>query len=302
MSAQAVKELDEYRMFTTPSELHKAINTLRGIVAGITMESGASDAEMQELANWCSLHKHLEKKHPFSEILPLVYAAQEDGIIDTDEAMNILWLCNNFLSELTYYDEITCALQYLAGLLHGILSDNALSDKELKMLREWLDAHDFLRGCYPFDEIDSLLMSVLADGIIEDDERDMLKAFFSQFVDTKASINLNEIELNMLRDKYNVSGVCAACPDIDFKGNQFCFTGQSRKAKRSDIAEIVKENGGIFNNNVTQNTKYLIVGNAGNPCWAYACYSRKIEEAVAMRKQGHKIIIVNETDFWDAVD
>lgn len=302
MSAQEVKELDEYRAFTTPSELHKAINTLRGIVAGITMESGASEAEMQELANWCSLHKHLEKRHPFSEILPLVYAAQEDGVIDLDEAQDILWLCNNFDTEHVYYDEVTCALQYLAGILHGILSDNELSDQEIKMLRDWLETHDFLRGCYPFDEIDSLLTVVLSDGKIDDSEREMLISFFSQFVDLTASYNLNEKELLKLREKYHISGICAVCPDIDFEGNQFCFTGQSRKAKRSEIAEIVKDNGGIFNNNVTQKTKYLIVGNAGNPCWAYACYGRKIEEAVEMRKQGHKIVIVNETDFWDAVD
>ena len=49
-------------------------------------------------------------------------------------------------------------------------------------------------------------------------------------------------------------------------------------------------------------TNYLIVGNAGNPCWAYACYGRKIEEAVALRKEGAQVTIVNETDFWDAVD
>ena len=45
-----------------------------------------------------------------------------------------------------------------------------------------------------------------------------------------------------------------------------------------------------------------MVGNSGNPCWAYACYGRKIEEAVTLRKAGAKVVIVNETDFWDAVD
>ena len=53
---------------------------------------------------------------------------------------------------------------------------------------------------------------------------------------------------------------------------------------------------------VTKKTDYLVVGNAGNPCWAYACYGRKIEEAMQLRKEGAKIVIVNETDFWDCVD
>ena len=52
---------------------------------------------------------------------------------------------------------------------------------------------------------------------------------------------------------------------------------------------------------VTTKTDYLIVGNAGNPCWAYACYGRKIEDAMNIRKDGGKVQIINETDFWDAV-
>ena len=53
---------------------------------------------------------------------------------------------------------------------------------------------------------------------------------------------------------------------------------------------------------VSPKTDYLIVGNAGNPCWAFACYGRKIEDAIRLRKDGAKVVIVNETDFWDAVE
>ena len=53
---------------------------------------------------------------------------------------------------------------------------------------------------------------------------------------------------------------------------------------------------------VSTKTDYLVVGNAGNPCWAYACYGRKIEAAMNLRKEGGKVIIVNETDFWDVID
>lgn len=60
--------------------------------------------------------------------------------------------------------------------------------------------------------------------------------------------------------------------------------------------------GGKVRTSVSAKTDYLIVGNAGNPCWAYACYGRKIEQAVSLRKEGVGIMIVNETDFWDAVE
>jgi hypothetical protein len=31
-----IKEIEDYRQFTTPGELHKTINTLRGIIADIS--------------------------------------------------------------------------------------------------------------------------------------------------------------------------------------------------------------------------------------------------------------------------
>ena len=52
---------------------------------------------------------------------------------------------------------------------------------------------------------------------------------------------------------------------------------------------------------MTQKTDYLIVGNEGNPCWAFSCYGRKVEKAVELRKKGSNIQIINEDDFWNAL-
>lgn len=73
-----------YRRFTTPAELHKAVNTLRGLVAGITTDSSVSDDEMAELVNWCVLHENLENRHPFNELLPIIRNACKDNIITSE--------------------------------------------------------------------------------------------------------------------------------------------------------------------------------------------------------------------------
>lgn len=93
----------EYRQFTKPAELHKAINTLRGLVAGINSDLAVGDKEVTELVHWCELHAHLRDRHPFSEILPVVEHAYEDGVVTEDEAKDILWLCNNFVDDSSYY-------------------------------------------------------------------------------------------------------------------------------------------------------------------------------------------------------
>ena len=296
------KEIEEYRCFTAPAELHKAVNTLKGIVAGITTDRDINPDEVNELVNWCLNHQHLSQKHPFSELIPLIESAIEDSYISAEESQDIIWLCNNFVSDANYYDLKTSSLQFLQGLVHGILADGVISDEEIHALKNWVRMNDYLSGCYPFDEIESILLSILADGKITDEERELLKAFLSNFIDYTTSYNLVESDMEQLRNQFSIDGICAVCQELDFENNHFCFTGQSTRAKRNDICEIVKSLGGNFNNSVTNKTRYLIVGNAGNPCWAFSCYGRKIEDAVNRRKNGQNLTIVNEIDFWDIVD
>lgn len=296
------KELTEYRQFTKPAELHKAINTLRGIVAGLATDAAIDAAEIQELTHWCTLHSHLRDRHPFSEILPVVEQACADNMISEDEAKDILWVCSSFADSGAYYDSITSAIQFLSGLVHGIMADSEISDAEVKALQSWINANDFLSGTYPFDEINSLLYSIMEDKIVDAAERDTLMAFFSNLIEFKDSFNLVEKDFADLREKCSVSGICSVCPDIHIEGHTFCFTGESYRSTRKEIFQTIEALGGTCKTGMSNKIDYLVVGNAGNPCWAYACYGRKIEEAVALRKNGGHVLIVNETDFWDAAE
>lgn len=292
----------DYRQFTKPAELHKAVNTLRGIIAGISTDAKIGSSEIQELAHWCEVHSHLRNRHPFSEILPVVEAACSDGVISEEESKDILWVCGSFADSGTYYNTVTSTIQFLSGMIHGIMADGEISDSEITALQSWIHTNDFLAGTYPFDEINSLLCSIMADKKVDEDERNELLAFFSNIIEFKNSFNLIERDYVDLREKYSVGGICAVCPEVIIEGKNFCFTGESYRATRKELSALIAQLGGAFKNSVSSKTDYLIVGNAGNPCWAYACYGRKIEEAVNIRKNGGKIVIVNETDFWDTID
>lgn len=291
----------DYRQFTKPSELHKAVNTLRGLVAGMSSSGDVNEREIQELTNWCLLHAELKDRHPFSELIPVIETALEDRVIDEEERRNILWLCSNFVDNSSYYNIVTSSIQFLHGLVHGIMADTEISDSEIHALKSWVDANDYLQGTYPFDELNTLLHAILEDKIVTEDERNTLLAFCSNIVDFRDSTNLNEPDFAALRQRYSVSGICAYCPEITFEKKIFCFTGESYRATRAEMAKDIEKLGGIFRAAVSSRTDYLVVGNAGNPCWAYSCHGRKIEEAMALRKEGGKVQIINETDFWDAI-
>lgn len=89
--------------------------------------------------------------------------------------------------------------------------------------------------------------------------------------------------------------------EVEFDGRVFTFTGTSTKATRQQIVDQITELGAAFSPNVTSQTHYLVVGAGANPCWAFSCYGRKVEKAVEVRKSGGAILIVHESDFWDAV-
>ena len=297
-----MRSIEEYRQFTEPAELDKAINMLRGIVDGISSGGQINDLDVAELTNWCMLHENLRGRHPFSELLPKIDAALEDGVIDESEREDILWLCSNFSGEGDFYNVATAKIQYLHGLIHGIMADKQLSDDEIKALQTWIWDQEDLKGVYPFDEIDGLIMEILADSIVTEDERNTLIAFLSNFIEFKDSANLMESDYEALRSQYSVAGICAVEPLIEIPGKQFCFTGESSHGTRNELVEIIERLGGVFRSGVSKKTDYLVIGDAGNPCWAFSCYGRKVEEAVNLRKAGGKIQIVKEADFWDAVE
>lgn len=294
----------EYRKFTGKSERDKHLNVLKGILTGIASDSDITSTEIEELENWCSLLGDYAASKPFDELLILIHDALSDNILTLEEINDILWVIDKFTSKSKniYYDPITHGLQQLEGFIHGILADNIIDDIEIKRLKDWINGHDFLTGYYPYDEISSLLTSALSDKIITDDERNILKVYFSEFIDSKSSIKIDFDEIENLKNDYTVEGVCSVCPEIDFENKTFCFTGASTKATRKDFESLIPSFGGAFSKGVTKKTDYLIIGGNGNICWAYSCYGRKVEQAINLRKNGSKIMIIHENDFWDAVE
>lgn len=294
-------DLYEFVRYTLKSEMERALRILEGIVRGISIDGKINTMEIAELQNWYGIHRNLIQRQAFDDLITILDEALKDGYLSAEEKADIIWLCSRYTSNSIYSDLVTNDIQKLYGLLHGIIADNVIELREIEKLSDWLHNKNHLIGVYPYDELYSLIISVLEDGQITADERDMLKAFFSEFVDIKTSINLNYEELQELRKTINITGVFSASPQMLIQGHLFCFTGRSSKATQAEIKNIIESAGGKFKNHIVKDTAYLIVADEGNPCWAFSCYGRKVEQAVKMRKAGSKIQIVRENDFWNQI-
>lgn len=288
----------DYLRFTGPQRLDKAMHTLEGIVNGISIDGRVSANELGALTRWMGEHAEFSNRHPFNEVLARLHEILADGVIDEEECADLLWLCNRFSTENQFYEQVAADMQRLQGILSGIVADGIITESELRGLRTWMEAHGHLRTCWPYDELDAVITTVLADGKIDAMEQAALLRFFGEF---SARNDHRTLELMDGFDAKLIQGVCASCPEIEFPARTFCFTGASRRSSRRALAQQIESLGGIFSPRVTQQVNYLIVGADGNPCWAFACYGRKVEQAVKLRKQGIPLLIVHEHDYWDAV-
>lgn len=288
------------QIITSKSQADKAINSLKGILLGINLDNVVNRDEIHELKNWVTKHHDLVLRNPFREFMLIIDSISEEDLGLTETIEDLFWLCQKYEGDNYYYNAVTTDLQTLQGICHGILADGEITDKEIFDLDKWLDDNEHLNTYYPYDEIRSLVLSIVSDGKVTEDERLVLKAFFSEFV----NLANNDIQQKIKDDtkEVNISGLCTSEPIVDFDGKTFCITGVLKNETKESLKQKITKLGGITIDSVTKKTDYLVVADNGNPAWAFSCYGRKVEKAVNMRKDGHVITLIHEFDLYDAIE
>lgn len=182
----------------------------------------------------------------------------------------------------------------LIGIASGLIADGELNDKEILFLSTWLAQYPELSECWPGDVLFSRIRSVLADGVITQDERDDL---------LKTLVDL--VGGNFAEDGA-VSTCSTALPlDLDaeiyFAGRSFCFTGQFVSGSRARCEGLVESAGGCIQA-VTKKLDFLVIGELASRDWKFSSHGRKIEAAIASRKSGGHVKIVGEAQWLKALE
>lgn len=289
-------------VLTIRQRANRSLHTLQGLLNGFALDGVYSEPELVELKSWMAENEGVFGKHPFNEIVPRVALAIKTGRFDHEAKEDIVWLCQRLSEGSEYYDAITSDIQRLQGMLHGALADNHLSDEEIYALGEWLNEHSELQGCFPYDDLVVCLNDVYRDGVVDEAERDYLTSFFSSFAGFSSSKTSTQIFESGKLPPRRLAAVCAVDPVVEFSGRVFCLSGASPIAPRETMVEIIEDLGGMFSSSVVKDLDYLVVGNSGNPAWAYSCYGRKIERALKYQEDGCNLLIVHEHDFWARVE
>lgn len=288
--------------FTLRQRAHRSLHTLQGLLNGFALDGVFTEQELNELKSWTAENNSVFGKHPFNEIIPRINLAVKTKRFDQETKEDIVWLCQQLSEGNAYYDAITSDIQRLQGMLHGALADNHLSDEEIYALGEWLNEHSELQGCFPYDDLVVCLNEVYRDGVVDETERAYLKGFFGTFAGFSSSKTSEQIFESGKLPPRRMTGICAVNPVLEFPDRTYCLTGATPVAPREKVVEIIESLGGLFSKSVIKDLDYLVVGNSGNPAWAYSCYGRKIETALKYQADGKNLLIVHEHDFWARVE
>lgn len=275
-------------------EACKAISTLNGILLGILMDQTINEKEIIELQKWTENQYYLIDHHPFKEFILAITEVCEPDNFNLELIEDMSWLCRRFEKE-NFRTSDKTQLQELQGIFHGILADGLIKDIEVFELEKWLLNNNHLSSLYPYDEICSLIQTVLKDGIIDNQERQTLKTFFYDFVEL-ANVDV-ALQIESEISEVSIDSIYAVNPQIIFNGNLFCLTGTFAHGDKNRIEELIQNAGGRTKPNLVKDTKYLVVGSLGDPAWAFSCYGRKIEAALKQQKSSGNILIVHEPDF-----
>lgn len=87
-----------FKKYTGKAERDKFLNILKGILAGISIDSNINNKEVQELHHWCSLLGEYADTKPFDELLPLISDSLSDNILTPEEIEDINWVIDKFTS------------------------------------------------------------------------------------------------------------------------------------------------------------------------------------------------------------
>jgi hypothetical protein len=195
----------------------------------------------------------------------------------------------DLISRLRLPEVLDRRLKGLHGLFAGFLVDGSLDDCEIIHLYDWTVANPELLDRWPVSELNSLLKTVLADGVISDDERAQLRTF-----------------VESLADDFRMEGKPASTifdenPSVEFTGKRFLLTGKLTMCKRKEAHQMLIARGGLVTKSPSSKLDYLVIGDEGNVNYQFARYGRKIEMVLDYKTEGHDICVLRESLFVAAL-
>lgn len=183
-----------------------------------------------------------------------IYTLKRKGQLDAHgQPVNRTWNANRLTERST--DE-------LIGLCRGLIVDKAVSEDEAGYLKRWLSSNRDAIDRWPGNVIAARLDKIFEDGIIDPEEREDLFNLLREAVGQKSDPTSSDHSTALPFTK--------PAPLIFFTNQQFCLTGRFAWGSRALCETEIKSRGARIQSNVTQQTRFLVIGTIGSRDWLHS--------------------------------
>lgn len=182
------------------------------------------------------------------------------------------------------------AIEHLLGLCNGMSADQYLNDDEIHFLRNWISDNKNIVDQWPCNIIYQRITSILADGIITDEER-------ADLLDTLNGL-LGSPVLNGVTSGMSTDLPITPDAEIIIPGSVFCLTGKFITGTRKKCEDMATNAGALTSSSVTLKTDYLVIGDLSSRDWKFSSFGRKIEKAIEYRDSGKSDVAIISEQMW----
>ena len=181
----------------------------------------------------------------------------------------------------------------LIGICRGVIADDNVDEREAIFLGQWIENHRDIANRWPVNVLYARITEMLKDGVLSKDEQGELLRTLQELTGESSTYQEPNRSTTLPIDR--------PAPDIEFAGKTFCLTGQFVFGSKIECEETVAELGGMVDQEPTQDTDYLVIGEVCSPEWEHTSFGKSIEVAVEMQSQGHDIKIISEEHWVDCM-
>ena len=176
-------------------------------------------------------------------------------------------------------------IDQLLGICEFSLLDGHIDQAEAESIYSWLQMHTAGLDLWPANVLYDRLRTMLADGVLDEDEQHELLTLISSIVRPRTQSG-EIIPISLPVDHPE--------PKVVIPGKQFCFTGVFDFGTRADCHAAVEKLGGEAIKGITKHLDYLVIGSIGSESWRHTSFGSKIEKAVGYRDSGVGLAIITE--------
>lgn len=188
-----------------------------------------------------------------------------------------------------YRNDLNRSAGALIGIAQGFLCDGHLNDDESRFLHSWLSQNESIATTWPGDAIYARVKDILADSVINSEERTHLTGMLQRLVGGSAEELAEATHVSELALDRAVT--------VSIPAATFCLTGDFVFATRTHCESVIQKRGGVASKSFTKKVNYVVVGGLGSPEWKHGSFGTKIEKAMEYKRQGAPLFIVHE-DQW----